>query len=72
MPENLYEFRRNGENEDTICILIQKKLTKVFITYINKKIFYLDSKIKQSIYVRKKAFLVIQLLHQQQSNLVNF
>ena len=50
MPENLYEFRRNGENEDTICILIQKKLTKVFITYINKKIFYLDSKIKQSIY----------------------
>ena len=50
LPENFYENRKNGENEDVICQYIQKDLIKEFISHVNKNSISLKSNIKKSIY----------------------
>ena len=50
IPENFYEKRKNGENDNYICELIRDDLVKEFIIYITKNNYSLDSKIVPSIY----------------------
>ncbi|KAK8836792.1 hypothetical protein M9Y10_037314 [Tritrichomonas musculus] len=51
LPQYFYINRKNGENEDYICQLIQKDLVEDFIAYTTKtNISLLNTKIKPSIY----------------------
>ena len=50
IPENFYELRKIGENETTICTLIQKDMIKDFVVHINRNNLPLDMKIELSIY----------------------
>ena len=57
LPDNFYALRKNGENENPICQLIQNNLTKDFIAYINKNNISLDTKIHLSVY-ETNSFLI--------------
>ena len=50
IPENFYEKRKIGENDNKICKLIREDLIKDFIVYINKNNVPINSEINQSIY----------------------
>ena len=50
LPENFYELRKTGENDNTICKLIRDDLVKEFIIYVNRNNIPLDSSIEESIY----------------------
>ena len=50
IPSDFYEKRKNGENDDFICRLIQKDSIGEFITYVNKNDYPLKSTIDISKY----------------------
>ena len=50
LPENFYENRKKGENENNICEFIRNDSIKEFIIYHNKNSISLHSKIQPSIY----------------------
>ena len=50
LPDNFYELRRIGENDDFICKLIREDSIKDFIIYLNQNNISPNSTIKSSIY----------------------
>lgn len=50
LPENFYENRKTGENENQICKLIRNDLIEDFIIYIRQNNYSLKSEICSSIY----------------------
>ena len=50
LPDNFYEKRKIGENDNEICTLIQKDSIDEFIVYINKNCYQVNSTINPSIY----------------------
>ncbi|KAK8835753.1 hypothetical protein M9Y10_040573 [Tritrichomonas musculus] len=50
LPENFYENRLRGENEDFIFNLIRNDMIDEFVKHVNKTNLSLESKIKDSIY----------------------
>ena len=50
LPENFYEKRKIGENDNYICQLIQKDSINEFVFYTNLNNYSLDSTINQSIF----------------------
>ena len=50
LPDNFYENRKNGENENELCKIIQKDLIKEFIAYVNKNNISLNKIIDSSIF----------------------
>ena len=50
LPENFYEKRKEGENDNQICELIRKDMVTEFIAYINLNSISLNAKIQPSIY----------------------
>lgn len=50
LPENFYENRLRGENEDFICNLIRNDMIDEFFKHVNKTNLSLESQIKDSIY----------------------
>ena len=57
LPENFYEKRQKGENDDYICELIRNDLVKEFIVYVSKNNIPLDSAIKSSIFETNSFFI---------------
>ena len=57
LPENFYQNRKNGENEEYICELIRTDSIKEFIIYVNKNSIKLNSKISLSIFETNEFFL---------------
>lgn len=56
LPENFYENRKEGKNDDPICRLIQKYMINDFIVYVNQNNLPLDSTINSSIYETNSFF----------------
>ena len=50
LPENLYEKRKEGENDSQICELIRKDMITEFIVYVTRNGVSLNAKIRPSIY----------------------
>ena len=50
IPNDFSQKRKEGENDDIICKLIQKDSIEDFIIYVNKNSVSIKSTIKQSIY----------------------
>ena len=50
LPEDFYDKRKKGENDDYLCELIRTNKVKEFGNYINKKDISHESFINQSIF----------------------
>ena len=50
LPENFYENRKRGENENYICELIRNDSVEEFIRYVNQNNYPLESLVNPSIY----------------------
>lgn len=50
LPDDFYENRRTGENENYVCKLIQKDSVQDFIAYVNRNNLPLTSKINTSVF----------------------
>ena len=58
LPENFYQKRKKGENDDHICQMIQNDSIEDFVAFFNKNNYYsLKSSIKSSIY-ETNSFLI--------------
>ena len=70
LPENFYENRKIGENENKICQLIRKDLIKEFIAYINQNNISLNINIEPSIF-ETNLFLIEKSIEAEESNRFN-
>lgn len=61
LPDGFYEKRKNGENDQEICQIIQKDLIEQFIIYVNKNLYSLKSTIDDSIYETNLFFIKKQI-----------
>lgn len=50
IPEDFYEKRKIGENDNFVCTLIRKDLIDDFVAYVTKNNYQLNSAINSSIY----------------------
>ena len=58
IPEDFYEKRKNGENDNYLCYLIRGDMITDFIVYFNKTNFKLSSYIESSIF-ETNSFLLM-------------
>lgn len=57
LPENFYELRKSGENDNFICKLIREDSLNEFISFISQNNIPLNSKIDDSIYETNKYLI---------------
>lgn len=57
IPDDFYEKRKIGENDNEICEIIRKDSIEEFITYVKKTNYSLSSRIKPSIYETNVSLL---------------
>lgn len=58
LPLTFFEDRKNGENDNYVCKLIQKDSVQEFIAFVNRNNFSLKSTIKPSIFDTNPFFII--------------
>ena len=72
LPDNFFEKRKIGENDNVICKIIQKDLVKDFIIYINKNCCQVNSTINSSIYETNNFLLKKEYVECKEISLIEY
>ncbi|KAK8897408.1 hypothetical protein M9Y10_015354 [Tritrichomonas musculus] len=68
LPENFYENRKKGENDDELCELIRNDMINEFVVYITRHAISINSTIQPSIYETNPFLIKMQTNQEHRPN----